>query len=251
MTRLAERLTSIGDTFQANVASVRSLMQFDEVVLQFAIRRLETLQQRLTQVHQIENARLDVSQALEVLQKIRTNDSLSIQYNQVLNQCNVLLVSYFSSAISDVFKASIAEAVRDGRDEALLKQDIKITFREVREIGAELIERSGELLAAHRDFSFQDMQSISRAFREYFSISIPQDEMVNDLICSQACRHVIVHGGAIVDRKMLGQLRNAHPRTLKPRISEGDRIQLSESEIGLISDRMTLFLTFLTNQLTE
>lgn len=251
MSNLTQRLRSIGDTFQTNTASVRSLMQFDEVVLQFAIRQLENLQERLTRVHQIDNARLDVSQALEVLRKIRINDSLSIQYKQVLNQCNVLLVSYFSSAISDVFKASIAEAVRDGGDETLLKQEIKISLREVREIGSELLERSGELLAAHRDFSFQDMQSISKAFREYFSISIPQDEMVNDLICSQACRHAIVHCGAIVDRKMVGQLRNAHPRTLKPKISEGDRIQLSESEIGLVGDRMKMFFDSLTGQLAK
>jgi hypothetical protein len=247
---LFARLDKVLKTFEANVASVSSLMEFDTHVIGFAIQQLETLQERLVNVHEIRNARLDVSRALDVLRGIRKNDSLQTQYDQVLNQCNVLLVSYFSSAAQEVFRASVSEAVREGHDESLLKQDIKITLRDIREIGLELVERAGELLALHRDISFQDMQSISRAFREHFNVTMSQDETVNDIICSQACRHVIVHSGAVADRRMIGQLRAAKPRSLKPDMREGDRVQFTEAEVRSVGLHMTSYLRMLIERLT-
>ncbi len=58
--------------------------------------------------------------------------------------------------------------------------------------------------------------------------------MFNDITTSHACRHVIVHSGAIVDRRMIGMLRSAQPRTLKPDVQEGERIQFSEEEILMV-----------------
>jgi hypothetical protein len=41
---------------------------------------------------------------------------------------------------------------------------------------------------------------------------------------------VIVHNGGVADRKMIGQLRMARPRQLKPQITEGDKVQFTEEE---------------------
>lgn len=217
-------------------------MNFDRLVLDYAITRLDTLQERLTKIHEIANARFDVSTVLTALRGIREHDSLRSQYAQIFNQCNVLLVSYFSSAVADIFRASVTDAIKWGDRSKLLKEDIKIGLNEIRDIGPELLERAGELLVAHKDISFQDMQSIGRAFRDYFDYDPPKTDVVNDIIVSQACRHVIVHSGGIVDRKMLGQVRNATPRTLQPRVQEHQRIQFTESDIELVGRQMKAYL---------
>ena len=117
----------------------------------------------------------------------------------------------------------------------------------MRDIGSELVDRAGELLASHRDISFQDMQSIGRAFRDYFNYEPPKDECVNDIIMSQARRRVIVHSGGVVDRKMIAQVRSANPRNLKPAVREGELVQFSEGEIELVAGRMSQYLKELTN----
>lgn len=123
-----------------------------------------------------------------------------------------------------------------------MKEDIRITLRDAREIGPDLIERVGDLFVSHRDISFQDMQSISRCFRDCFAYERPKDEVVNDIIVSQACRHVCVHSGGTVDRRMVGQVRTAVPRTLKPEIAEGHKVRFTDEEIALVGQRMTTYL---------
>ncbi len=161
----------------------------------------------------------------------------------MLNQSNVLLVSYFSSAVGDMFRAGVAEAVRSGSRPNILKEEISIELSEAREIGPELVDRAGELLlASHREINLQNMQSITKAFADYFGYQRKPDEVVNDIILSHACRHVIVHNAAVADRKMIGLLRVARPRTLMPNVGEGDRIQFTEAEVGMIGDRMKSYL---------
>lgn len=160
----------------------------------------------------------------------------------MLNQCNVLLVSYFSSAVGDIFKAGVIDAVRNGSRPAILKEEIKIGLHTVREIGPELIDRSGELLTEHREISFQNMQNVPKIFREYFGYNRPQDEVVNDLILSHACRHVIVHCGGVADRKMVGQLTRATPRSLKPQVHVGQIVQFTDREIVHVGVRMDGYL---------
>jgi hypothetical protein len=239
---LLASIDRIVSTFTANVESVYELMNFDRLVLDVAIRHLEQLQERLTKLHGFDNPRFDVGHTLTLLRGIHDHDSLEHNYREMLNQCNVLLVSYFSSAVGDIFKSAVSEAVRSGAGPALLAADIRLTLREVREIAGELVERSGELFTAHRDISFQDMQSIGRSFREYFDYDPPKNEVVNDIIVSQGCRHVIVHSGGIVDRKLLRQVANAEPRTLHVDLVENRKVQFSESDISIVGDQMKVFV---------
>ncbi|HZC81380.1 MAG TPA: hypothetical protein VE222_06610, partial [Nitrospiraceae bacterium] len=81
-----------------------------------------------------------------------------------------------------------------------------------------------ETFVRKTDISFQDMQSIARAFRDYVGFEPTRNENVNDIVLGHACRHVIVHAGAVFDRKALGQVRSAVPRTLKKNINVGDAV---------------------------
>lgn len=95
-----------------------------------------------------------------------------------------------------------------------------------------------DLLASTEGLSFQDMQSIGRAFGQYFKTELPRDDIVNDIIIAQACRHAIVHSGGVVDRKMLRQVRDAQPRTLKLRLALGERLSFTPNEIARASQAM-------------
>ena len=78
------------------------------------------------------------------------------------------------------------------------------------------------LLATHREINLQNMQSIATAFREYFGYKRTQDEVYNDILLSHACRHVIVHCGAIADRKMTPAVVTALPPTPRARAPRAD-----------------------------
>jgi hypothetical protein len=238
---LSSALAKILTTFTTNSDAVAELMKFDRLVLDVAIGHVETLHNRL-KAHGFDNPRLDVAHTLQLLKGIHEHESLKPSYREMLNQCNVLLVSYFSAAVGDIFRTSVTEAVRSGTRPALMKEDVRIALRDVREIGPDLLDRAGDLFVAHRDISFQDMQSIGRSFRDYFDYEPPKDEVTNDIIMSQACRHVTVHSAGIVDHRMMGQVRSAHPPTLKPEIRENEKVQFTEDEVPIVSAQMKSFL---------
>jgi hypothetical protein len=109
-----------------------------------------------------------------------------------------------------------------------------------------------ELLVQSADISFQDMQSIRKAFERYLGLSIERDQVVNDIVLGQACRHVIVHSGGVADDKLIRQLRDAMPREIKTsRISVGDSIQFSEEEVNSVAANMTKYIQKLSSQIEE
>lgn len=111
---LSERISAIVTSFSQNVDSVLELMKFDQLVLEVAIRHVEALHERLTRLHEFDNPRFDVAHTLQMLRGIRRNDSLKPHYREMLNQCNVLLVSYFSGAVGDIFASASLTLLEPG-----------------------------------------------------------------------------------------------------------------------------------------
>ena len=231
----------IVDSFRRNIESVHQLAEFDHLVLQFAIDALDRVEQRATNAS-VSNYRLMVTQTLRHLRDIRQHDSLRPQYQQMFNQCVVLLVSYFGSAISDIFERCVGERVKRRGCDRLMKEELRVTVRELSEIGSQLHEYLGEILIRTREISFQDMQSIARAFGSYCGHSPEKDENVNNIIAAQACRHVIVHSGAVITERCVRQLSTAVPRTLKPTLDVGHTVQFSVDEIKTLSASMIQYV---------
>ena len=239
-------MTGTADTraiqqFRSNIESVHELLRFDELVLQLAIGQLK----RVSASHDaasITNPRHRVEKVISMLERIRDNQSLQPHYQQMYNQCVVLLVSYFGSAIRQLFVDAIASAVRFGNITELLDEELKLTPRVLVERQTDVPELVGESIADRKDLSFQDMQSIARAFSRYFHFEPEKNATVNDIILGQACRHAIVHAGAVVDIRIMSQLRGALPRTLKPQLVSGDQIQFSPDEINHLSKSMLMYL---------
>jgi hypothetical protein len=108
-------------------------------------------------------------------------------------------------------------------------------------------ERIGHLIADKNDLKFQDMKSISRAFKDYFGFNIVKDENVNNIIMAQAGRHVIVHDSARINEKIIRQVSGAKPRHLKPQLS-GETIQFNSDEVKLIADSMLKYFRQVRSQ---
>ena len=97
----------------------------------------------------------------------------------------------------------------------------------------------GALLVRKKDISFQDMQSATRAFREYLGCEIARGEDMNDVIVAQAFRHAIVHTAGVVDDRLCSQVANAKPRRLKSVLAVGAPIQFSPTEVHRVGASMT------------
>jgi hypothetical protein len=240
-------MKSTVNTFRKNIESVEKLINFDREVLDVTIKSIKSLHESLLNGQRITNDRLNGKRTLDVLHGFRTNDVLKSRYSIINNQAIVLLVSYFGSAIADLFREASKIAVEIHNDERVLNSELKIKINELMLLGSSPGDAIGDLLITKNSISFQDMQSIQREFKKYFGILIEKDERVNNIILSQACRHSIAHEAGIVNSRVVNQVKGADPRAIKTSLTDGELIQFSETEIKIISDSMLSYVTALSN----
>src|SRR4051812_27254947 len=91
--------------FADNAKSVDALVNFDRDVMDFAIEQVTQLHHRLAS--QSGNPQTNGANALAALQNVRDHDSMRRNYEVIANQAVVLLVSYFGSAVADIFRAAV------------------------------------------------------------------------------------------------------------------------------------------------
>ncbi|HMM21814.1 MAG TPA: hypothetical protein PKA10_13935 [Selenomonadales bacterium] len=241
------RILEVQHNFQSNVLLVYDLMNFDETILNFGIDSLKDLISRQKKFN-ITNPLATAESTLRNFENIRQNGSLRPKYNEIFNQCVVLLVSYFSSAIGDIFKVALTQKINQGMDDNLAKEEIKVTLAELQNCSSEML---GELVVLKKEISFQDMQSIRRVFQTYLDIDIEKDQNVNNIITGQACRHVIVHSGAIIDKRLIKQISQATPRDIKPEIKTGEKIQFDPEEIKIVGESMKRYINGVIEKLDQ
>ena len=99
-----------------------------------------------------------------------------------------------------------------------------------------------ELFIQAKDISFQDMQSINRAFKDHLGITIERVDTVNDIILAQNYRHIIVHTGAHIDARLIKQLTNANPRSLKKNLTIGDKVQFTIEDVNIAANAMLKYI---------
>lgn len=245
MHKLREILYQIQTNFKENIAIVEKLMKFDEVVQFLCLKTLKKADEGQKKIGCDNHPSCNLKPMIKQIENIRQHESLQPSYEIMFNQCVVLLVSYFSSAIEDIFRESLEKRIRNKHLGQLENQEIKLTL-------AQLIyeESIVDIFISKRDISFQDMQSIGNAFEEYIEIpKIIRDKDVNNIILSQACRHCIVHNGSMVNKKVLNQLKTINPRDLKQVLSINEKILFNEDEIKIIIKSMSKYIDNLVFQL--
>jgi hypothetical protein len=168
--------------------------------------------------------------------------SMAAQYQAMFNQCVVLLVSYFDSALHTLFRQGVATALAAGAEVPAAEENLKISWRTVSEAEGDREFLFADLLISQHDISFQDMKSIGRAFKEQLKIEIPRIPETNNVILGQAARHALVHAGGIVDPIMVRQVENAKPRTLMTKVIPESVIRFSPEEVRTLSTSMSAYV---------
>jgi hypothetical protein len=147
-----------------------------------------------------------------ILSNVADSESLRPQYAAMFNQSIVLLVSYFGAAAHTLFRQGVAVALAAGANVPAATDELKVSRRAVAQAEGDREVMFADLLIAQYDISFQDMQSIRRAFEKHLGVGLQRSASVNDIILGQAGRHVIVHAGGMVDNRMIRQVAGAHRR---------------------------------------
>jgi len=234
-------------TFSENVESVNALVNFENQVMRVAIDGVQALHESLVKTGLKDDSK-NGGHTLRKLKSIKNTNTLKSSYQIIQNQAIVLLVSYFGSAVSDLFRVSSTIAVKTHNDKRVLGADLRLKVSDVIELGTVMGEDIYDLLIAQHSTSFQDMKSINRDFDEYFGITIDNDKVVNNIILGQACRYNIVHEGARVNNRVVNKVSTAKPRDLKQTLQLGETVKFTEEEIQTLADSMFVYVQELAVQ---
>lgn len=227
--------------FSANLDSVIKLVNFDTEVRDIAVNGVQSLHDFLKNDRGFENPQWNGEKTLKLLQSIRESPVLKERYSTIYNQAVVLLVSYFASVIGDIFRA-VAALSLTRNDSRVLDTELKIRVADLITLTTAPADQIGDLLIQKDGISFQDMQSTHRAFKQYFGVELETSQTVKNIILGQACRHAIVHDGATANARVINQVRNAIPRTLKPKLTLNEKIQFSINEIEELAREMKSYI---------
>jgi len=164
------------------------------------------------------------------------------------NQSIVLMTSYFSHALEQLFTILISEQYKHSVPKEAEKEEFKITLSDIVDTDFDLPETIGKMILKKEDLKFQDMKSTQRAFDKYLNIRIPIDNSINTIIVALSLRHVMVHNAGIINEKTINQTRNAKPRKIQEELVIGQQVLISEQEINCVGECMLQYLNGIADQ---
>lgn len=225
-------------SFSANALEVDRLLTFDRLIIDVAVDGLKQIEAALEE-RSLHSVLPVVRNRAAMLSNVVESESLRPQYAAMFNQCVVLLVSYFGAATHTLFRQAVATALATGVMVPAATEELKVSWRAVAQAEGDREAMFADLLIAQHDISFQDMQSIRRAFEKHLGVVLERSSGLNDIIMGQAGRHVIVHAGGVIDNKLIRQIAGAHPRVLMPQLKIGEPIRFQPSDVRLLTTSMT------------
>lgn len=230
-------------TFRRNMRHVEDLLELDEHILRLPLAKLRSIQRAQERLKHSPHPHTLVTPVVKMLEQVQEHDSLSPKLQAVRNQCVVLVVSYFGSAVREAFIGTIARRLRDGTGtSSLFDSQLTLSLADLLALEEDAPQKVAEALAEKKDISFQDMRSIGRAFDTFLEHKIERTASVNDIIAAQACRHVIVHNGGVIDAALLRQLKGASPRGVLTGLVAGRSIAATDHDVQMAGKAMEEYL---------
>lgn len=248
---MISEIDQIRDNFIENLDSVQKVVNFDDIVQMLCLKALKRAEEGLKKFGGEKHPHFSVENVIKSITNIRDNESVRPYYEVIFNICIVLLVSYFASAVEDIFQISLTHKIRNGPLGKLGKEEIKVSLSELEQIDFNVLDNIGQIIVMRQDISFQDMRSIARAFNNYFDFEPTKDKDVNNIILSQASRHSIVHSGGVINAKIARQISNAKPRDIKKELNVNEQVQFDPDEIKIISKSMIRYIDKLVSALNK
>lgn len=241
------------ETHSANQNQVKELIGFDRLILDHCIQAILNLQARLVANERVQlSSRLLPETTIIELRSIRKHDSMRPQYAHMYNQCLVLSVSYFISALRSVFVRAVDHACCCCPELLLAsKEDIRFTFEELREREFNLTDHLGELIVLKKDLSFQNMQHALKAFKDFLGVEIETNPELDTVIYGLAARHVIVHNLAKVDERFMALVKHAPQRKMGQGVVVGSDLNFQPDDVLVVQDCMRATLYALAKGVDE
>lgn len=236
--RSSVALKEIKLRFNKSLAYVNELLTFDETIQKVCISALNQIKRALKSINPLHS----VDNQITMLSDIRNNGSLDKYYGVMHNQCVVLLVSYFTSAIEDVFIVGLADRIANNSFPESGKY--KLSINDMLDIQAQATpEAIASLIVRRSDgVNFQNMKSIIRSCNDYLNIDIKKDALHDTIAVAHICRHSIVHSGAIARQDTITQIQNYKSSSIQRNIMLDSNIQFSHTEVTKVSESMKKFI---------
>jgi len=230
--------------FEVNMKLVADLMDFDRFLMGFALSCVERARARLVKSgFDIAANRMDNS--ITALRTVRENDSLRSRYDAMTNQCVVLLVSYFSTALEESFKHLLLESIKSDSIDLFSKEIVTITLGQLHKTEFDLSEDIAEIVSSKDDVSFQDMKSVNRVFKKYIGYNHDRNSDLDNIIYGQAARHIIVHDSGNMNKRFQRQIGSCPNRTIHLTLPKSGTVQFDEDAIQALIESMHKYLTAL------
>ncbi|TVL96433.1 MAG: hypothetical protein CV087_23765 [Candidatus Brocadia sp. WS118] len=170
--------------FELQISSVFKIIEFDKEYLEIVVRQLEEHKEKLIRLGITTNPMHHPTAQIEFLKSLIKSGPKQSKYQPVYNQCLVLLVSYFASAVNSILNEGLNHYLNnnDTLPDNIANQEFKLSLRELQDLQFDLSEEIGSVIVRKSDISFQDMKSIKRAFEQFLGITIQKDENVDNII---------------------------------------------------------------------
>lgn len=249
---VASTIKPIMLNLDSNFSSVSGLVRFDTTLLDLCITHLEALEERIKNNDEIKITQVLYfpGNTLKMLRDIKSNDSTKLTYGSMYNQGVVLLISYLTSSIKELFTRCLnywaSNNVTSFKD---ANTEFKITLEELRTSNFNLSSSIGDLIIKKKSISFQDMQSTLKEFEIYFGFKTERSEFVDNVILGQAARHAIVHSLSIADEKFINQIAECKLRTLKTNVSKNDDLKFTIEELDELAHNCKKFFRYLVDEI--
>jgi hypothetical protein len=239
------------ETFNKNVERVSALMGFDRQIIDLCLEMLTEFRDQHAKEQKFKTLNNLLTALIQSFEPEKAQKRLKPQYETMYNQCLVLLISHFSTALRDLYVTALEGLLREKKlPESLKEEELKIPLSALE--GDELDHNRVAIFILEKDDnSFQDMQSIRRAFEDRLSCRLERDAMMDDIILAQACRNSIVHAGERISDRTVRQLRDVKKRTLFLGLKAGDKIQFSTGDLTRIMNCMKKMVETLSMQLSS
>jgi len=226
--------------FKRNCSAALQLADLDRGLIERAIAEIQERDERLKKAR-VSNPLMLSGNTIKSLRNIRANDSLRSGFQALVDQTVVLLVSYFSSAVGQLFRLGVQSALRGTPSQHLQDLSMKLTVVEIARVGGDLVELA-DLVATTHGISFQDTKSIQRSFNDFFGLELPRDSVTNDVGAGLAFRHVLVHNGGVVDRACTKQLDSMVPRTFRMQTQLNESVHFATGEVEVLANSMQTYV---------
>jgi len=224
------------DEMKKELDYIEKLISTPNIIRDHAINSLKNFKDSdLKNTEQIK-----LKNAIQSIENI-SNKSINKSYGIIYNQICILAVSALSAVLEKYFinMTKQFEKIR-------LPNDLKISLYEIKEYEFDMKKNLGNIiLKKDNSINFQDLKSVLRAYEKYFNKNIKlDDELKNNIIFYQQCRHVLVHKNGIVDEDFIQRIKNCNIKKYKKK----NKIQLNKNDWEKIKKYFCSFMNKLDSE---